>query len=97
MQGENRYSITLTSSAPGQLPKVRIVYRADDAAAIDAAERELRRHRNVWGANAVFDGWRLRMSTKDNFKGRLIAEVRPGYDSRTVDHDSDNNSDVPPF
>lgn len=97
MSADQRYSITLTSSDPKQLPKVRVLYRDDDAAAIDAAERELRRHKRAWGDKAVFDGWRVRMSTKDNFKGKLVAEVRPGYDSRTMDNDRDDDSDVPPF
>lgn len=97
MQGDNRYLITLTSSTPGQLVKVRIIYRPDDATALDAAERELRRHQRVWGDQAIYDGWRLRMSTKDHPKGKLIAEVRPGYDSRDVHPDRNGDSDIPPF
>jgi hypothetical protein len=97
MPDSHRYTVTLTDSAHGTLPNVRVFYRDDDQAAMDFAERELRRHRNIHGRSARFDGWRLRKAVSGVFNGRLIAEVRPGYDSRTVRDERNDPSDLPPF
>lgn len=93
----HRYIITLTSTDPRTLPRPRVMWRDDDQAAIDAAVRELRRHRNIYATATRFDGWRVRKSTPGNRDGVLIAEVRPGYDSRKVATQRASQSRTPPF
>src|SRR5215468_2574728 len=97
MATDTRYTITLTSSNPLTLPNPRVVFRPNDETAIADAERLLRHHGIVWGDQAVYDGWRLRKSVPGNRDGALVAEVRPGYDSRTAKADRASNPDQPPF
>ena len=83
MQFDERYTITLTDSTHKHTPKERVLYRSSDRDAIDAAERELRRHINTSGARPIYDGWRLTIKVPPQWTVRTIAETRPGYDSRT--------------
>ena len=97
MPSDHRYVITLTSSQHMALPKPRVLYRETDHAAIDAAERELRFHRHTLGDQATYDGWRLRRFDPGTSGGHLVAEVRPGYDSRKVAASRPGQSGAPPF
>lgn len=97
MLPDGRYRITLTDHTHQERPRSRIIYRGSDAEALDAAERELRRHLNVHGQHAMFDGWRLSVATRERPFWRVIAEVRPGYDSRTVPTARNGDPGVPPF
>lgn len=94
---DHRYTVTLTDSTHVHLPSPRVFYRDNDGEAMKYAERELRRHRRVHGEHARFDGWRLRKAVPGVQGGQLIAEVRPGYDSRNVQDQRNYRGDLPPF
>jgi len=97
MSTDRRYIISLTDSTHKVLAIARAVYRRSDDEAMDAAERELRRHRNSLGLYACYDGWRLTVKLPPHWTTHIVAEVRPGYDSRAPQIVSGSDPDGFPF
>jgi hypothetical protein len=96
-RGEHLYQIIVRCSNHEQIPRSRVLSRDTDAAAVDAAIRELRRTRNTARTGTDFDTWDVYNYDQGRANRRLVGSGNVHGESARLQRDRNRSDGAAPY